>query len=293
MVGGFEKLGLNDYVEKTITELAPHIAVRIRATFFKIDQWNLKKGQLYVDGSFAWESAVMSGAPAISSCCCGVIGYQQGDLTEELDITVAHISSNITIRFTTNLDQAGDSSYWGINDVRLELVISHPSPPAPPLPPGTWTAIATDTWPGGATGWTGSKTLDAGAVTTCGSFGTMLGGYNVFSEDDYVEKTIDSLPTHTSVRIRADLFKIDNWGPAAKFEVYMDDVLVWESSSYTSHGDYICGSPSWNQKDLLVELDVTTAHTASSATIRFTSTVADTSDFWGLQSVSVSAVDTV
>ena len=108
MVGGYQILGAGDYVEKTFGGLEAHNGLRIEGTFFKIDGWNGKKGQLYIDGSLVWESSVYHGQPGISDCCCGVIGYQNGDLKTSLDITVAHATDSATLRFTTNLDSEGD-----------------------------------------------------------------------------------------------------------------------------------------------------------------------------------------
>ena len=184
MIGGYEKFGVGDYIEKTVNGLGGHGSLRIRATFFKIDGWNSKKGQLYVDGALVWESPVLSGEPrvAIGSCvvdqqgatggdCCGVMNYQQGDQVMSMDITVSHIAASVTLRFTSSLDQAGD--YWGVNHIKVELVSPHPSPPAPPSPPGVWSDVLDDRWPG-ALGWTSSVSLDASTVTTCGALVRLL-----------------------------------------------------------------------------------------------------------------------
>ena len=133
-------------------------------------------------------------------------------------------------------------------------------------------------------------TLDASTVTTCGSLGTMIGGYGQLGAGGYLEKTFSGLPTHTSLRIRATLFKIDQWA-SANFEVLLDGAVAWQSASYTSHGDYICGNPGHNQRDMAVDVDVTAAHSGSSATLRFTTTITGSDDFWGLQGVTVQTID--
>ena len=152
-----------------------------------------------------------------------------------------------------------------------------------------WSRVASDFWPG-ATGWTGSIAIDASTVTTCGTqLGTMLGGYGKLSADDYVERTLDSLPTHSALRIRAKFFKVDGWNNDYG-QMLVDGGVAWQSPKYSSHGDNVCGSMSYNQKDLMVELDVTVAHVASSATVRFTTTLTDSGDYWGIQDVSLSLV---
>ena len=125
-----------------------------------------------MDGSLVWESSVYSqhssGNTVTGQCCCGVMGYNQGDLNVDFEVTVGHSSSNGTLRFTTNLDSAGD--YWGVNDVQVSTVMSHPSPPVPPSPPGVWGQVANEVWPG-ATGWTSNVAI---AETTCGDLGSMV-----------------------------------------------------------------------------------------------------------------------
>ena len=196
MIGGYEKFGVGDYIEKTVNGLGGHGSLRIRAKFFKIDGWNSKKGQLYVDGALVWESPVLGGEPRIASgsCvvdqqgttggdCCGVINYQQGDQVMSMDITVSHIAASVTLRFTSNLDQAGD--YWGVNNIKVALVSPHPSPPAPPSPPGVWTQVDHALWPGAA-GWVSNVAI---VETSCGELGSMVGGFQVFGHGDYIEKT--------------------------------------------------------------------------------------------------------
>ena len=91
--------------------------------------------------------------------------------------------------------------------LRLLRTTSLP-PPSPPSLPGEWAPVAHDIWPG-ATGWTSSVPLSSSAVTTCGIYGTMVGGFGVFGAGDHIEKTFTGLPPHTALRIRATFFKID------------------------------------------------------------------------------------
>jgi len=284
-LGGAAQFSVGDYIEKTFNSISAHTALRIRAKTIQVDSFNFNM-QLLVDGGVAWEKGWGGGTH--HGQVCGNLGYNKNEYTHNVDVTVAHYASTLTIRFTSDATSA--SNFWGVDAVTIDLVTSHPSPPAPPSPPGTWALVARDAWPG-ATGWASSATLDATAVTTCGTW-TMIGGHGKFGVGDYIEKTFTSLPTHSSLRIRATLYKIDNWA-SAHFEVLVDGALAWQSASYTSHGTMVCGNMNYNQKDLPVDVDVTAAHVASSVTIRFTSTVSGNDDYWGLQEVSVHAVDTV
>ena len=67
-----------------------------------------------------------------------------------------------------------------------------PSPPPAPLPPGfAEQSYLTDTWPG-ASGWTDSPQT----VTACGSYGSIVGGWNAGS-GAYLQKTLESAVHHS------------------------------------------------------------------------------------------------
>ena len=99
------------------------------------------------------------------------------------------------------------------------------------MPPGfAEQSYLTDTWPG-ASGWTGSPQT----VTTCGSYGSIVGGWNVWGSGTYLQKTISNLPTHTQLRVQFEYYAIETWdGERAQLRV--DNTLVWDQA-YTGYED--------------------------------------------------------
>jgi len=288
---GITHFSVGAYMERTFEALPSHTALRIRASAIRLDGYFELK--LLVDGGLAWSDPVGSYIGAV----CGVMGYNKNEYGSDIDVTVGHVGSTATVRFTSDNDN--DAYFWGVNAVLIDLVTDHPSPPAPPSPPGTWGLVASDTWPG-ATGWSSNITLDSSAITTCGEW-TMLGGYGQLKAAYHLQKSFDALPSHTSLRIRATLYKIDYWDKGFKFELRLDGVTAWQSATYTTHGDWQggCGLRTYGKGDLAVDVDVTVAHTASSATLHFSTTVASAVwsaqqdyAYWGLQGVTVQAVET-
>jgi len=286
-LGGEDHFSAAEYLERTFDALASHTALQIRAQLLMVNGYDYKL-RLLVDGGVAWESPT-SPRTTWDGHKGNVCGGDGTEWLHDVDIRVAHYGSSATIRFTSTIVDSANA--WGVNDIKIALVTSHPSPPAPPSPPGTWAAVAAETWPG-ATGWTSSVVLDASTITTCGTLGTMIGGFGKFSVGDYVEKTYGSLPTHTGLRIRATLIKIDKWD-SNELQLHVDSGVAWQSTPYTTHGQYICGDMGHQQGDQAVDVDVTIAHTAGSVTIRFTSTLTNQLDYWGLQDVAVYALNTL
>ena len=172
-----------------------------------------------------------------------------------------------------------------------------PSPSMPPSPPGTWTLIASDTWPGkgnttviqggrpvvyeGTNGWWGLP--NAAQVTTCGHLGKMLGGYGVFGAGAYVEKTFTDLPVHAGLRIRLVFTRVDSWRDG-EAQVWVDGQLAWRKTfAYMERGSTrACGTMGHStNNEIPAQVDAVVAHYGDSATIRITSSVTQSGWWWG------------
>ena len=169
MIGGYGVFGYGSYIEKTITGLGAHSKLRIRGRFIKIDKWYGKRGQMLVDGGVAWESPTLNEGPLLQPTGgCGQVGHRVSEESFDVDVTVSHYADSMTLRFTSTIGPSIQeaNSYWGVNDVSIAPSVEI-SAPAPPAPPGIWSNVLYERWPG-ATGWTSNQTLDGSAVTTCG-----------------------------------------------------------------------------------------------------------------------------
>ena len=167
MIGGYGVFGYGSYIEKTITGLGAHSKLRLRGRFIKIDRWYAKRGQLLVDGGVAWESPTLNTGPnSQPTGGCGQVGHQVSEESFDFDVAVSHYADSVTLRFTSTIGTGEVNSFWGVNDVSIAPFVEV-SPPAPPAPPGIWSNVLYERWPG-ATGWTSNQTLDGSAVTTCG-----------------------------------------------------------------------------------------------------------------------------
>ena len=100
--------------------------------------------------------------------------------------------------------------------------------------------------------WVFSPTLAYGSrLTTCGKY-TLVGGYNKFGANAYVERTFTSLPPHYSARVRFLLLKIDSWD-AEDFYITIDTTrikterLEWDSDT-TLTGN-LCGDAGYNEAE--------------------------------------------
>ena len=164
-----------------------------------------------------------------------------------------------------------------------------PSPPPPTLPPASpgWTLVAHDRWPG-ATSWSSNRAL---TITTCASLGAMLGGYNVFGNGAYAQKTFDlsQAPPHSLVRVEFDFHKIDTWDSEVA-QIYLDGELSMTSRTFAgATGLGRCGSFATNHHDHREALAAQISSTAASVLVRVTSTLNEgpNNEAWGIQNVRV------
>lgn len=289
MLGGAGVFSTNAYIVKTFENLPPHTGLRIQADWWKIDRWNSKQLQIFVDGGKAYASNVYSSEGRTH--LCGATRWRQGDLKIDLDTTVYHEAANARIYITSSLD-GQSTGFWGINNVRVTLQVSLPSPPAPPVTPGTWSAVAQTTWNIGteSEGWSGVP--GANMTTTCGAYGTLMGGHGAFGRGAYIEKTYTQLGTHWSIRIRFNFVLIDHWG-SENAQLFVDGALVWQSGRYNWNDWTLsdeCGRRTWRQEDARHTVDVTAAHYSATATIRITTEASQSYQYWGVQHVSVDAM---
>jgi hypothetical protein len=141
-----------------------------------------------------------------------------------------------------------------------------------------------------ADGWTDENGATV-ACTTCGSFGSLLGGYNTLAKDSSVQKAFTDLSAHTDATVLLDFVQIDSWDNEI-FYVYADDELVYTSNTlYLTDGSTnVCGASSKSSwKDNINSVRFTFAHTSSSLTLKITTNLnsAGTDESWGIQKIDL------
>ena len=232
MLGGHGVFGRGAWVERTFDNLPAHEELRVQLTFYRVDSWGDGEAQIWVDGSLAWRKS-FSYLERGSTRACGTMGHPiSNEIPTRADVKVAHYSDNVTIRVTSSVTRSGwwtGKPWWGMNDFELSSTVPHPSPPTPPAAPGVWGFLARERWPG-ATGWTGQPDPNLASTTTsCGTIGTLLGGYEVFGPGAYVEKRLEGLPPHSAIRIQFMFVRVDAWRNGVG-QLFVDGVEAWQKS---------------------------------------------------------------
>ncbi len=75
-------------------------------------------------------------------------------------------------------------------------------------------------------GWAG-----ADVISTCGPFGSLLGGYGVLSDKAFLRKTYTDLCRHNTVRLKFILLAVDGW-EGETMALYVDNIQVSTSLSF-------------------------------------------------------------
>lgn len=133
----------------------------------------------------------------------------------------------------------------------------------------------------GARGWSNQ------ATTMCGGK-LLLGGCEKFSAGE-TYKSFTGLPEHAQVRIKANLYFIDQWGGETAY-VKVDDNVVWTQSldqQATKQGVNICCG-SAPESMFGAPVDIVLPHSESFVKVTFGSTVSEGKKaFWGVDGVQV------
>lgn len=130
-------------------------------------------------------------------------------------------------------------------------------------------------------------------MSTCGPYG-MMGGYNVFGNGAYTQKTVKNLDVGYYL-ITFDYYQIDDWNnEIGRF--YWNDIQKW-SRYHSDGGSEVCG---WNNSTARDSNGVGNEiyyvivnHSGGDATLKFTSSLNEgaTNESWGVNNISISKID--
>ncbi|CAK92089.1 unnamed protein product (macronuclear) [Paramecium tetraurelia] len=114
MIGGYLLTGENSYMFKTIN-LSAHSQIIIQFRFIFLDSWNAKHAYLYIDNNVIWTETYDFNNRQIQDLC----GWIYDDKPFNVQITMPHTGSSITLNFTTNLNQGLQNESFGIRDIQI------------------------------------------------------------------------------------------------------------------------------------------------------------------------------
>ncbi len=124
---------------------------------------------------------------------------------------------------------------------------------------GGWTLVGSDTFDSTVQGWSGAT------LSSCGAWGSILGGYNVIS-GSFVSKGYTPLPSHTTAHITLNYLRIDSWDNETAY-LKVDGAQVWSKVGYLGNGTNVCGAavPTWYDENW--PIDWSGAHSAATLTL--------------------------
>lgn len=168
--------------------------------------------------------------------------------------------------------------------------------------------VQNDSFPAHASAWLGFNGshpfhgADHGrAVTVCGEFGTLLGGFGVLGRGSWLRRTIELHHVdHSALRLQLGFVKIDSWNNE-EAHVFVDDSLVWSMVFDREDGVRdACGTPQATHRfgmpwwEVLVDIDVTIPHSSDVATLHIATSLDEDShdESWGIAYLRTVALDT-
>ena len=151
---------------------------------------------------------------------------------------------------------------------------------------GGWMLIYQDDFQQSTSQWSNNT------ITSCGTFGRILGGYNVFGSGATVQSIFAGLTPHSTAKITFDFLRLDSWdGEYAYLQV--NGTSVWSRQGLNSNGTMTCGregSGTWTYgRDEKWSESIQLIHTADTLTLYFYTTINQPAydESWGIDNVSV------
>jgi len=156
---------------------------------------------------------------------------------------------------------------------------------------GGWTLVKTENFESSTNGWSSTN-----KITTCGSYGKILGGFDVLTGTNSKQYSLKSIP-HTQARVDLDFIKIDSWDSEwatvmfAGKEIYKHQFCFCSQNCQNSGGicgGYdICGGTWPEERKIHISGEVD--HTSDSVVLYGTSTVnqAASDESWGFDNIYI------
>jgi hypothetical protein len=154
---------------------------------------------------------------------------------------------------------------------------------------GGWTRILEDDFSAPPTGFSRAE------LTTCGAFGSILGGYQMLGFGDTVTKAVPlaGIP-HQEIRVRFEFVVIDSWDGELAF-AELDGARLWErrcskgTPGNCQQTSDQCGWSGPDPNDGKVLVDVTVPHARDEAALTFGAVLdqARGDESWGLDNLSI------
>ena len=146
---------------------------------------------------------------------------------------------------------------------------------------GGWTVIDVQDFSSTASGWSNSSR------SSCGAYGTILGGYGLFGNGSVYRNYSLLGITHTEAHVALSYYPIDSWDGELAY-VQMDGVTVWSAiPNFGSGGVQQCGASYVEPNSYSVSQS--RSHTNNVLTVTVGSQLdQDTSDeSWGMDNAKV------
>ena len=168
--------------------------------------------------------------------------------------------------------------------------------------------VHNDSFPAHASAWLGFNGThpfhgsDHGrAVSVCGEFGTLLGGFGVLGRGGWLSRTLELRHVeHSALRLQLGFVKIDSWNNE-EAHLFVDDSLVWSMAFAREDGVRdACGTPQATHRfgipwwEVQVDIDITIPHSSDVATLLIATSLDEdsTDESWGLAYLRTFALGT-
>eukprot|EP00492_Amphilonche_elongata_P001588 TRINITY_DN19_c0_g1_i5.p1 TRINITY_DN19_c0_g1~~TRINITY_DN19_c0_g1_i5.p1 ORF type:complete len:931 (+),score=175.89 TRINITY_DN19_c0_g1_i5:289-2793(+) len=230
IVGGHDIIA-GGKIFKTYSLPSTACHVRVQMDYVKIDSWDDEMAWITINDETLWSDRFgMQTGPRNT---CGRNDYDDNKVTVDVEATIEGMT--FTLAAHSDLEQTAWDESFGITNIQII-----PSCPVILQSQGTYVDDFSQGW--------------NVPTSTCGSYGTILGGYNVIAAGE-ISKMYNLPYTGCSVRVQLDFIKIDTWNDETAY-VTIDGEEVWRRTFAFNDGlGNECGDPSFSEDSVSIDVE--------------------------------------
>jgi hypothetical protein len=270
MLGGHGIAGSGYKTTKTYKLGGKYETATIKFAYVKIGSWDNEEAWVKVNGKKVWKRNWIHHAGTEQ---CGVNHWAYREDQNTATIVIKNPPADLNVEFGSNLNEHAGNEAFGVGYVTVGVGNA--------ISDGT-TLYAANNFEKGCDGWSNCKT------TTCGKYGSILGGYNAYGRGATTHKTF-KIPSAQYAKVELDFIKIDS-RDSETATITVNGQHCMKTKFHYTRGTQQCGVNHGSYVEQKSRVTCLLANPGTALTIKVATNINEHAgnEAWGIDNVEIS-----
>jgi hypothetical protein len=270
MIGGHGIAGAGWQTTKTYNLGGKFESVTLRFSYVKIGSWDNEVAYMSVNGQTKWTRRWMY---YVGGEHCGVNHWAYREDVNTATITIANPPEKLDVKFWSSLNENAGNEAFGVSWVKVEVGKAIKDPVK---------LYVANNFETGCDGWSNCQT------STCGKYGSILGGYGKYGRGATTQKTF-TVPNPEYAKVELDFIKIDSWDDE-QATITVNGKICMQTRFMYNRGTQQCGYNHGHYIEQKSRVECLIANPGNKVTIRAYTNINEGAhnEAWGLDNVQIS-----